>query len=258
MSLLQIRGLSKRFGGLMAVNEVSFTVAAGQIYSVIGPNGAGKSTLFKLITGFERPSAGRVVLRDTDITALPPYAVARAGAVRTFQENAIFADMTPREAVRLAQHKHARTGILADFLRLRRARAEAVAFQAKTDDILFATGLADVADRPASGLPHGHLRALGIAVALATQPALLLLDEPLAGLNPEETSRGMDLIRELRRRGLTILLVEHDMRAVMAISDRILVLNFGTPIVEGPPERIQTDERVIEAYLGLKDSELDL
>ena len=258
MNVLLVNAITKRFGGLTAINGVSFTVAERQIFSIIGPNGAGKSTLLKLITGFETPSSGRVFLGGADITGQPAHRIARGGVVRTFQENAIFADMTPRQAIDVAHHVHRRSGAVPDFIGMASARRERLSTALSTEEILGVAGLTDYADRPAATLSHGHLRALGIGVALATRPRLLLLDEPLAGLNPDETTRGMALIRTLRNRGMTIVLVEHDMRAVMAISDRVLVINFGSAVAEGTPDWIRNDPDVIAAYLGLRDTELDL
>lgn len=258
MSLLALDGLTKRYGGLTAVNGVSFAVDAGEIVAVIGPNGAGKSTLFKLITGFEPPTTGKVALAGRDLTGHAPERIARAGVVRTFQENTAFPDMTPRQAIRAAHHLHDGSGMLGLLLPTRRARTADRQLATDVDEVIALTGLAAVADRPSRDLPHGHLRTLGIALAVATRPQVLLLDEPFAGLNPIETDQGMALVRRLKQRGLTVVLVEHDMRAVMSVSDRIVVLNFGTKIAEGKPEVIRNDPAVIEAYLGAEDTELGL
>ena len=254
--LLRAEGLTRRFGGLVAVNEVGFAVNEGEIVSVIGPNGAGKSTLFKLLCGFLRPNAGRVIFGGRDLTGMRPHQAARLGLVRTFQETTIFRDMTALECVTAAHHIRCRSGILGILLNTARARADERAFEKSAGDILRRLGLGGLRDEPAKNLPHGHLRALGIAAALATAPRALLLDEPLAGMNPEETDRMVAMIDGVRRDGVTILLVEHDMRAVMRISDRIVALNFGRKLAEGRPEEIRDNPEVIEAYLGKEDDEV--
>ena len=258
MSLLEVEGLTKRFGGLTAVDGVTFTVEEHRIFSIIGPNGAGKSTLFKLVTAFLRPTAGRIRLAGEEITGHSPHAVARRGVVRTFQETTIFREMTALENVVVAHHLQGDATLAGFFFGSRRARASETAFRASAREIVDFLGLGEVADETARNLPHGHLRALGIAIAMAANPRVLLLDEPFAGMNPEETNRAMDMVRGIRDRGVTVLLVEHDMRAVMRISDRVAVLNFGRKIAEGVPSEIQRDERVIEAYLGRPEDEIEI
>jgi branched-chain amino acid transport system ATP-binding protein len=255
--LMKVKNLTKRFGGLPAVNDVSFQVKEGEILSVIGPNGAGKSTLFKLISSFLPVTSGKIFYKGEDITSQSPHVVARKGIVRTFQETTIFRNMTTLDNVVVAHHLRSRASLLGFFLETRTAKADEGRFRESAEEILNYLGLGDVKDMTASTLPHGHLRALGIAIGLAARPKLLLLDEPFAGMNSEETKRAMEMVRGIQGRGVTIILVEHDMSAVMNISDRIVVLNFGKKIAEGTPLEIQSDEAVIEAYLGREDDEME-
>ena len=257
--ILEVNHVTKRFGGLTAVNDVSFAVNQGEILSVIGPNGAGKSTLFKLISSFLSTSSGDVRLAGERINNLAPHIVARKGVVRTFQETTIFRSMTVRENIIVSHHLRSRASLWGFFLGSKVAKADEQSFGQSADNIIDFLGLQAIRNELASTLPQGHLTALGMAIGLATDPKVLLLDEPFAGMNHDETMHMVDLVRRLRdERGVTVLLVEHDMPAVMKISDRIVVLNFGEKIAEGTPLEIQNNERVIEAYLGSEDAAIGM
>jgi branched-chain amino acid transport system ATP-binding protein len=250
VALLEARGVEKTFGGLRAVNGVSFDVRAGSIKAVIGPNGAGKTTLLNLVTRLDTPSAGEIRFDGVRIDRLPPHRVVRLGIARTFQNLRLFGEMTVLENVMVGRHPRTRSGMAGAVLRLPSARAEERAIAARAAALLEEVGLAAHAHAPAASLPFGRQRLLEIARALATEPRLLLLDEPAAGLNAAEAADLGRFIRGLRARGVTTLLVEHHMELVMEISDEVLVLDFGQRLAEGTPAEVRSDPRVIQAYLG--------
>ncbi len=250
MSLLRVDDLTKSFGGLTAVQRVNFSIRPGEVLSLIGPNGAGKTTLFSLITGYLKPSAGRVLHEGEEITGWPPHRVAGKGIVRTFQKTHVFPGVSVLEGVMMGCHLQACCGFLSVFGNTCRKRAEDGMIREKSLEILDFTGLILRRNELSKNLSYGELRLLEIAVALAAQPQVLLLDEPMAGMNPAEARRATSLIGKIRERGITVLLVEHNMNVVMEISDRIIVLDYGKKIAEGLPGEISRNKDVIEAYLG--------
>jgi branched-chain amino acid transport system ATP-binding protein len=250
MALLDLVGVSKRFGGLLAVSDVSFSIDDRQIISMIGPNGAGKTTAFNCVTGLFPVSGGDVLLDGVSITGLPPHRITRLGVARTFQNIRLFSYMTAVDNVMVAAHWWMRQRVWDSALTTRRARTEERAVERRALDLLDELGLANYAGSYARELPYGLQRRLEIARALATRPRLLLLDEPAAGLNPQEKKELMALISRLRDEGLTIFLIEHDMKVVMEVSDRIVVLDHGEKITEGVPQEVRNNPQVIEAYLG--------
>ncbi|MBS7701872.1 ABC transporter ATP-binding protein [Chelatococcus asaccharovorans] len=248
--LLDVSGIGIAFGGVRAVDEVSFKVATGEVFSIIGPNGAGKTTLFNLVTGIYRPSRGTVRLDGADITAVPPHLRVRSGMARTFQNLQIFFRMTAVENVMVGCALSERTSFLADLLGLPSVFRQNRVTRAKALALLERVGLADLAEAPAGALPYGALKRLEIARALAADPKVLLLDEPAAGCNAVETEAIDNLIAAVAKSGVAVVLIEHDMKLVMKISDRVLVLAQGRPLAEGPPRAVRENPQVIAAYLG--------
>ncbi len=253
MPLLEVAGLTKRFGGLRAVDNVTFTVSSGTIKSVIGPNGAGKTTLFNLVSGFLAPDAGTVSFEKIPVGGKKAHRIAGLGLARTFQHIQLFSHMSALENVMMGRHVHTRSGFLASMLRLPGSRRETAAAEVKCRELLDLLGIGSLADHEATSLAYGQQRAVELARALACEPKLLLLDEPAAGLNMRETEEIADLITRVRDMGITVLIVEHDMSLVMGISDEILVLSYGRKIAEGVPRAIQQNAEVIRVYLGEDD-----
>ena len=249
--ILETRGLTMRFGGLTAVKDFTAAVPRGSIVGLIGPNGAGKTTCFNMITGFYRPTEGRVHFEGRDITGMPPHRVCRSGIARTFQNIRLFGNETVLENVMIGGYLRQKTGWWQSVLCLPANRREERRIAARGRELLAVVGLEALAAEPANSLPYGAQRRLEIARALATRPSFLLLDEPAAGMNPNETVELMGFIRDIRTRfELTVLLIEHDMKVVMGICEHIWVLDYGETIAAGPPEAIRSDPKVIKAYLG--------
>ncbi|MBP1932560.1 ABC transporter ATP-binding protein [Ammoniphilus resinae] len=253
--VLEVRGITKRFGGIQALTDVTFQVGKGEVFGLIGPNGAGKTTMFNIITSMFPPTMGEVIFMGKKLTGLKPHEVTEAGVCRTFQNIRLFPEMTVLENVTVGQHCRTKSGVWSSVFRTGAQKQEEKSIREKALELLRLVGLEELQDTFADNLAYGQQRRLEIARALASDPKLLLLDEPAAGMNESETKDLFDLIQNIKKLGITVLLIEHDMPLVMRICDRLIVLNFGKEIAQGTPEEIKNNPEVIEAYLGREEEE---
>lgn len=255
--VLKINHISKNFGGISALTDVSFSINEGEIYGLIGPNGAGKTTMFNLITNIFSPSSGEIIFNEDNITGIKPHKITEKGICRTYQNIRLFSQMSALENVMVGGHCRSESGVMRSVFRTKYQRSEEKTLKENAEELLELVGLIKYKDVLAENLAYGQQRRLEIARALASNPSLLLLDEPAAGMNENETDSLFDLIKQVQARGITVLIIEHDMPLVMKLCDRITVLNFGKKLAEGTPLEIQNNEAVIEAYLG-KEEEDDI
>jgi branched-chain amino acid transport system ATP-binding protein len=250
MMLVQVSGLTKKFGGLSAVDNVDFEIEKGKITAIIGPNGAGKSTFFNLISGFHQPTSGSVIYDGTDITSLKAFQIAKLGVARTFQTTNLFEQSTVLDNVIIGHRLRTSSGLFDAIFRTSRLKREEKECREKAFEVLDFVGLTDLAYKPVAGISQEAKKRTAFALALATNPSIVFLDEPAAGVNPEETDGLADLIRKMVRKDITVCLIEHKMQMIMNLADKIMVLNYGEKIAEGTPEEIKNNKVVIEAYLG--------
>ncbi|KGR77506.1 ABC transporter ATP-binding protein [Ureibacillus manganicus] len=255
--VIEVKNITKNFGGISALKDVSFSINKGEIFGLIGPNGAGKTTMFNMITNIYEPTSGEIIFQGENITGIKPYKITEKGICRTYQNIRLFSQMSTLHNVMVGGHSQSHSGVFSSVFRTKAQRKEEQLLIERSEELLELVGLLEHKDTIAENLAYGQQRRLEIARALASNPSLLLLDEPAAGMNEKETDSLYDLIKTVQSRGITVLIIEHDMPLVMKLCDRITVLNFGEKLAEGTPEEIQNNEAVIEAYLGKEEDEVD-